>query len=148
MTSWRFVVPLPPQGKQKTRHPSRRNAPLREAVAFLAASTMPSEPLAGPLRVDLLSVSQRPKAMQRRRDPDGLLWCPQKPDKDNIEKLVYDAMRDRWDDDKQVVAGDTLTTYTAKTGDLSSPQLVVRVTRLGTLNDDGPTPLASSLGLL
>jgi len=153
--SYRFDVPLAPQGKKPrirvkgTGHtyPDPRNGPLMAAVATFARAALPAERLEGPLRVDILAVIQRPKRLLRKKDPIGLCWCPQKPDKDNIEKLVFDAMKGCWGDDKQVCCGDTLTTYTALEGALARPQLRVKVTPLGDRGDFCPNRLAQALGL-
>lgn len=50
-----------------------------------------SEPYDCPLRVRIRAVKSRPKALRRKKDPDGLLLAPVKPDADNIAKAVLDA---------------------------------------------------------
>lgn len=69
-----------------------------------------------PLRVDILAVLPRPKRLMRHSDPDGLVWAPVKPDKDNVEKAVLDGLSSFWRDDSQVVAGECLKVYAEKQG--------------------------------
>ena len=52
------------------------------------------------------------------------MWAPVKPDKDNIDKNVYDALRIAWRDDAQICAGNTFTAYAEMTG---KPRVVVRL---------------------
>lgn len=157
-----FTVPLAPKGKRSIRvasgraylHGDTRN--YMGAVAFFAGAAI-KEPLEGPLRVDILAVMPRPKRLRttwkRTGEPrhwPGFIWCPQKPDKDNIEKAIYDGMSSCWTDDKQVVAGETLKVYSELHG---KPRVVVRVTPLpsgsphyGPMLGD-PAYMARKLGL-
>ena len=75
----------------------------------------PEQPLEGPVEVRILAVLPRPKALCAVSKRTGLplahpgrRWHTGKPDKDNIEKAVLDAMSDWWMDDAQVCVGCTI----------------------------------------
>lgn len=95
--------------------------------AAIAEGYAPTSIIECPVRVDILAILPRPKKYMRRSDAAGLIWCPQKPDGDNIRKNVQDAMRSWWRDDKQVVAGQTVKVFAEKTG---LPRTIVRVRSL------------------
>jgi len=78
--------------------------------------------LEGPLQLDILAIFKRPKKINKAvkawcdekglpHGPNSRVWCPRKPDIDNIRKSVQDAMKTVWRDDAQVVAGLTLKAY-------------------------------------
>jgi len=54
------------------------------------------------LEVSILAVFPRPKRLLRKKDPDGLFPQTQKPDADNVAKLVLDGLAPFWGDDAQV----------------------------------------------
>jgi len=56
------------------------------------ADVYDGETITGPVRVEVLAVKARPKRLQRRADPEGLIWRPHKPDADNVAKAVCDAL--------------------------------------------------------
>lgn len=89
-----------------------------------AAQVLPTTPLQGPVGVDILAVLPRPRRLCRRKDPDGLIWAPRRPDSDNIRKAVLDALKRHWADDGQVVDGATRKVYAERDG---LPRLEVRV---------------------
>ncbi len=69
-----------------------------------------------PIRVDIDFFLKRPKRLCRKADPDGPVYAPKKPDKDNLEKAVLDALVGAnvlWDD-AQVVSGTVQKFYHAK----------------------------------
>ena len=49
-------------------------------------------PLDGAVSILITAVSKRPKSLLRKKDPEGRMWCPKKPDADNIAKAVMDAL--------------------------------------------------------
>jgi len=75
----------------------------------------------GPVRMDVLAIFPRPKYRQHKNYPDGFMWNPMKPDRDNVDKMVLDGLTaerkntDRypgiWKDDNQVVAGEVFKIY-------------------------------------
>jgi Holliday junction resolvase RusA-like endonuclease len=77
----------------------------------------PATPLAGPLRVDIDFLLPRPKRLMRQRDPDGEMWHDAKPDRDNLDKAVLDALTALgwWLDDAIVCDGRIRKLYHAKT---------------------------------
>lgn len=64
----------------------------KEAVVIAARPHAPSEPLAGHLSVRIEMWLARPQSMSRKKDPDGAVWAPKKPDNDNVEKAIWDAL--------------------------------------------------------
>jgi crossover junction endodeoxyribonuclease RusA len=78
----------------------------------------PPQPLDGPLCVSIDFVLRRPKSLMRKRDPEGEVWCTSKPDRDNLEKAVLDALKqDGWFlDDALVCDGPVRKFYHAKNG--------------------------------
>ncbi|MEL7367690.1 MAG: RusA family crossover junction endodeoxyribonuclease [Myxococcota bacterium] len=98
-----------------------------------------SLPLDGPLEIDVVAVLPRPKRLTRRKDPDGLIWAPVKPDHDNIEKAVFDALQISVNgvqvvaDDARIVAQPTFKVYAEKNGE---PRVIVR---LRPVSDDSMT---------
>lgn len=64
-------------------------------VALAAKSVLPATPLDGPLRVDLTFFFPRPKSHYRSNGqlkPGSPKWHTKKPDRDNSDKAVLDAM--------------------------------------------------------
>lgn len=78
----------------------------------------PKTPLEGPLRVEITFYLPRPKRLMRKKDPEDAVWCIAKPDRDNLEKAVLDALKtDGWfRDDCQVVSGEIRKLYHEKAG--------------------------------
>lgn len=112
----------------------------RSRFIGFALSGRPRAPLEGPLRLDLLLVLPRPKRLCRRKDPDGLLWAPTYPDRDNAEKIICDAMTRAgfWGDDRQVVSGQIVKVYAEKSG---SPRVEIWLCRAA-----GAGPNVADLG--
>lgn len=68
-------------------------------IAAAMREVMPASPLAGPLRIDLIFHFPRPKGHYRTgkragelRD-DAPIWHVSKPDRDNCDKAVLDALK-------------------------------------------------------
>lgn len=82
-----------------------------------------------PLRVDIDFVFPRPKRLWRKRDRDGLIWCPHKPDRDNLDKAVLDALKGIiWEDDCLPVAGLLQKFYAEKYGE---PRVCIYIRHVG-----------------
>ena len=47
----------------------------------------------GPTKLHITAIIARPKSMFRKIDPLGRFPAPVKPDDDNIEKLIFDALQ-------------------------------------------------------
>lgn len=155
-----LTVPLAPKGKGRPRMARRGKHAIvytptatREweesiasyvrqwVVARRAEGMQLSLPFDVALEVDLVAVLSRPKRLRRKKDPDGLIWAPVKPDHDNIEKAVFDGLQigaKNWEgtipsallkariiaDDSLVVAQPTYKLYAEKSG---SPRLILRI---------------------
>lgn len=71
-----------------------------------------------PVRVIIEYFFSRPKSLQRKKDPDEVVFHTKKPDLDNLNKAVLDAISDAgiWHDDRQVVDLRSRKFYTQKSG--------------------------------
>lgn len=113
-----FIVPAIPVPQPRPRatirgnhaavyHP--KNTPVEDfkATCRLAASEAYSgPPLDGPLRLDVEFVFPRPKAMFWKTKPMPRVWHTKKPDRDNVDKSLMDALSGLlWHDDSQVCDG-------------------------------------------
>jgi len=78
----------------------------------------PASPLEGPIQMRIIFWMPRPKRLMRAKDPDGPIPHLAKPDKENLEKPIMDALtNDGWfRDDAQICMGKTVKFYHAKTG--------------------------------
>ena len=47
----------------------------------------------GPVKITIDAISKRPKRLQRKKDPEGLMWRPALPDADNVAKECLDAIQ-------------------------------------------------------
>ena len=148
-------APLPPRGKDRPR--MSRNGHVytpaatknwESALAMMAQSKLPETIIEGPVRVDVLALMPRSQDMCKVYKRTGeskhsrdLIWHVKKPDGDNIRKAVLDALKAFWRNDSQVIAGDTVKSYTEIDG---RPRVVVRI------QTDLPEPraLAEQLGLI
>ena len=107
--------------------PSEPAASWLDVVLWMVRTNRPAgAPFAGELRVDLEVHLPRPKRLMRKSDPAGAIPAPVKPDRDNADKLILDAMTQAgwWCDDCQVTDGYLAKRYHAK-GEI--PHAVVRV---------------------
>lgn len=74
----------------------------KDSVRLIGRQSI-SKPLEGPIGVSLTFVFARPKRLKKTR-PDQT-WKDTKPDIDNLEKAVLDALNGiAWNDDGQVAA--------------------------------------------
>lgn len=66
----------------------------KAAVRKAAASWWDKVPFTGPVAVDIDFLMPRPKAHYRRSElrDDAPAWCCTKPDRDNLDKAVLDAL--------------------------------------------------------
>ena len=81
--------------------------------------------LTGPLRVTIDIFLPRPKRLMRRADPDGPIPHTAKPDRDNVEKAILDALKGiAFVDDCQVCAGEVRKFYHEKEG---RPRAEIRI---------------------
>lgn len=85
-----------------------------KAIAAFAARYVPPAPLEGPLEIGLIFVMARPKRLMRKADPEDRIWCPVRPDWDNLCKGVCDGLQGFWLDDAQIVRANVEKFYAAK----------------------------------
>ena len=111
-----------------------------EQAVSLAASSHLTERIDVAIRVDILAIASRPKRLMRKKDKDKLIYRTTKPDADNVRKAVLDGLS-LFFDDKQVVAGDTLSLYCSKSG---TGCVAVKITT----DIEGPDVLIENLGLM
>lgn len=96
-----------------------------DAVARAARPHLPSEPWKGPVLLDIQIYFERPKYMLKKKYPDGPIPHTAKPDRDNCEKSVSDALEAAglYENDSQVCAGEVRKWYAARG---AGPGVVIR----------------------
>jgi Holliday junction resolvase RusA-like endonuclease len=90
----------------------------KEMLTFAAKPERPVQPMEGPIRVDAEFRFPRPQRLNRAKDPDGMVWCTAKPDRDNADKCILDVLKNLgfYRDDAQVCDGAPRKFYHAKGG--------------------------------
>jgi len=101
----------------------------KAAIAAAAAKHRPRSPAGGPIRVDADFVFPRPRYMGGAKYPEGEVPHDVKPDRDNCEKALLDALTGVgfWADDAQVCAGEVRKFYASRRG---TPGVRVRVSAI------------------
>lgn len=98
--------------------PGKKDSPARQwksDIKSAAEKLKPSRPSAGPVGVWIHFFFPRPKRLMRKKDPDGALPHISKPDRDNCEKAVLDALKGLFFvDDSQVCRGEVTKWYHEK----------------------------------
>lgn len=96
-------------GKVFAQNYTPRDAPVmnfKATVRMAAAAAYQGPPLDGPLRCDAVFVFPRTSAQVWKTKPMPRLWHWKKPDRDNIDKAIMDALSGLvWVDDAQVCDG-------------------------------------------
>jgi Holliday junction resolvase RusA-like endonuclease len=142
-----FVVDGTPKGKKRHRvdfvsgrvHEDAEGAKDEKLIADLARLAFgPGDPVTFPVRVTITAVFALPPSWPKRYhialENGELIPHDQKPDKDNVDKLVLDALNEVvWRDDGQVSVGGTLKRY----GSPERTEIVVE----RVLNPDGSIPI-------
>lgn len=84
----------------------------------LGHELFPILPIDCPIVCNIVFYMPRPKRLQRKCDPEQPIPHTSRPDKDNMEKAVMDALTDcgLWRDDSLVFSGHTAKYYTEKNG--------------------------------
>lgn len=78
----------------------------KHAVREASTTAHPDGPLTGPLRIDLVFVFPRPAGMFWKTKPMPRVPHTKKPDRDNVDKAILDAMKSIiFVDDAQVCDG-------------------------------------------
>lgn len=88
----------------------------KSLVAIAARPYLPASPIDAPVRLDLVFLFPRPARLMRKKDPEGQIPHTAKPDRDNLDKAVMDALTaiGMWRDDALVCAGSVEKYYVAK----------------------------------
>ena len=126
MVSIAFTIPAVPVAQPRQRHADRggfiqsyipKDNPVwafKAAAQVAAAAIYSGPPLDKPLRVDLVFVMPRPKSMIWKKRPMPRAPFGKKPDRDNLEKSLYDALNGRlWRDDSLICDGRVRKVYAA-----------------------------------
>jgi Holliday junction resolvase RusA-like endonuclease len=122
-----FEIPSTPRAKGRPRFTTRNGfaraytptetVRAEHDVAVLAAAHAPETPHDGAVVIDLTFVLPIPASWPRKRQAAALAGAVQptsKPDRDNLEKLILDALTRSgqwWRDDSQIVDGRTRKVY-------------------------------------
>ncbi|MDX2148060.1 MAG: RusA family crossover junction endodeoxyribonuclease [Planctomycetota bacterium] len=102
----------------------------KSAIVLAArAAGLPREPWAGAVRLTVDVFFARPQRLLKRSSPAGVIRHTAKPDRDNLDKVVMDALTRAglWHDDAQVCDGWVRKWYVALGGE---PGVVVVAERL------------------
>ncbi len=94
-----IVIPGRPFAKQRARSTKngRHYTPAKtrgyeDHVAVCAQEVWPGPPLDVVVRVDVQAWFPRPKRMMWKKKPMLVAWCPSKPDRDNVDKIILDGL--------------------------------------------------------
>lgn len=87
----------------------------KSQIAIAAKDHIPFMPLQGPIQLDIVFRFPRPKAhfLKSGLRQDAPFYHTSKPDRDNCEKAVLDALTTlgMWSDDSQICAGEVVKIY-------------------------------------
>lgn len=112
--------------------PGKKDSPARQWKADIkqeAIKHKPAAPYDGPVEVKIDFYFPRPQYMMAKKFSDDRILHTKKPDRDNCEKAVLDALKGIFFvDDCQVCAGEVRKFYHEKTG--SGPHAVVMIGEL------------------
>lgn len=125
-----YIDPIPQPRPRFNRYSKQVHTPnmvkkykeeIRRAVVWSIGpdreDELPLYPGKIPLRIDLDFIFKRPKAMMTGSWPDGLMWRPSIPDRDNLDKAVLDSVKGvLWEDDAVVVCGEPRKFFAEKKG--------------------------------
>lgn len=98
-----------------------------QSIEWLTAPYRPAEPLEGPLEMKVFFVLRRPKGLMAKKHSPDRMWNVHRPDLDNLQKGLQDALKAFWKDDSQIVRLSLGKAYTA-IGE--EPKIEVRINKL------------------
>lgn len=98
---------------------------------------LPPEPWEGPVKVDIQVYFERTQELNKKKYPDGPIRHTGKPDRDNVDKSILDALTEAglWLDDGQVCAGGIEKWYAAKG---CGPGVVITCERISKSEEELP----------
>lgn len=125
-------APMVPEPKRRHRHVIEtghshahpKSVRWEAKLAELASDAFPPGIIDEPCIVDVLAVFPRPARLLKACYTDGLIWCGNLADRDNVDKAVLDAFKPFWRDDNRVSLGAILKCYAERDG---RSRVVVRV---------------------
>jgi Holliday junction resolvase RusA-like endonuclease len=85
-----------------------------DLVALFSKSHLPPRPCSGPIRMSVVYVLERPQALSGQKHPQGRIAHTKRPDCDNLQKGVQDALKGFWEDDAQICDLHIVKFYAAK----------------------------------
>jgi Holliday junction resolvase RusA-like endonuclease len=158
-TAWTLcqalIIPGDPVGKGRPRFNRRtgriytpaKTVEYERRIAWLC----PLRPLAGPVKVEILAVFTRPKRLNRKADPLGLLPYEGAIDLDNVIKAANDGLQGRaFNNDRQVVDITGRARYAEKSGKARTEITIYALNQptnhpqQETNNNDDPADMAPS----
>lgn len=101
----------------------------KASVQLAASAVYQGAPIAGPVRIAMLCVFPRPKAMVWKTKPMPRVWCDKKPDFDNLGKSIADALTGTVLVDDASIVSAQVDKYVAA-GD-EQPHVEIEITPLG-----------------
>lgn len=87
-----------------------------ESVRVALWPLRPPAPWTGPVSMTIDVFFERPERLLKKKSPEGPMRHTAKPDRDNLEKSVTDALKEAglYEDDSQICAGEVRKWYAAK----------------------------------
>lgn len=135
-----FIVPGQPVAQPRHRHGTRNGYPVsylpadhpvhayKQGIAIAAREVYKDEPLTGALKLALIFVIKRPKELFAKKYPRERIRHTVKPDLDNLQKSVKDALKMiTWADDSQVCVVEGYKFYSATDEEPSTSVVVTTV---------------------
>ena len=95
-----------------------------DLVALFSKSHLPPRPHAGPIRMAVTYVLERPQALSKKTHNQGRILHTKRPDCDNLQKGVQDALKGFWLDDAQICDLHVTKVYAAKG---ESPKIEIKI---------------------
>lgn len=95
-----------------------------DLVALFSKSHLPPRPCSGPIRMAVVYVLERPQALSGKKHNQGRILHTKRPDCDNLQKGVQDALKGFWLDDAQICDLHVTKVYAAKG---ESPKIEIKI---------------------